>query len=106
MRPALVYQKLIKVNTLKTERYEAILEEHKKEMDNLYTNGYYFQHNNSKAHKAAEIWMTGQGFDILDFPSYSPDLSPIENLWAALKNAVAKENPKTERTLCNSLIRN
>jgi len=50
--------------------------------------------------------MTGQGFEILDFPSYSPDLSPIENLWAALKNAVAKENPKTERTLCKRLIRN
>ena len=73
MRPALVYQKLIKVNTLKTERYEAILEGHKKEMDELYPVGQYFQHDNSKARKAAEAWMTGQGFDILDFSSCSPD---------------------------------
>ncbi len=68
--------------TLDSERYEEILQEHKEEMDELFPKGYNFQHDNLKAHTSAENWMKGQGFKILDFPTYSPVLSPIENLWS------------------------
>ena len=37
------------------------------------------------------------------FPSYSPDLSPIKNLWRSLKNRVSGDNPKTEIQLRKSL---
>jgi transposase len=84
----------------------AILEEHKDEMDQLFPNGYYFQQDNLRVHTSSEDWMKKQGFDILPYPSYSPDLSPIENLWATLKFAVDKENPKTEAKLCESMRRN
>ena len=92
--------------SLKTEDYQAILEEHKEEMDQLFPEGYYFQQDNLSVHTAAEGWMQEKGYDIVNFPTYSPDLTPIENLWGVLKNAVAKENPKTEKALCDSLLRN
>jgi transposase len=47
----------------------------------------------------------GQNIKVLDFPTYSPDLTPIENLWGALKRAVAADNPKTEKQLRESLLK-
>ncbi len=32
--------------------------------------------------------------NILDYPSQSPDLNPIENLWSVMKNMVQKGKPK------------
>jgi transposase len=40
--------------TLDSERYEEILQEHKEEMDELFPQGYNFQHGNLKAHTSAE----------------------------------------------------
>ena len=31
----------------------------------------------------------------MHFPPYSPDLNPIENLWALLKHKVGKRGPST-----------
>lgn len=92
--------------SLKSDRYENILEEHKEEMDELYPRGYDYHHDNPYVHTAAEEWMLGQHFKIGNFPTYSPDLTPIENLWSTLKTAVAKDNPKTEDKLRKSLLKN
>jgi len=92
--------------TLDADRYEKILQEHLDEMDEILPNGFLYQHDNLGAHTKAEDWMIRQGLDILDYPTYSPDLSPIENLWSSLKGAVAAENPTTERQLEASLIKN
>ena len=92
--------------SLNHERYEAILEEAKEEMDELYPDGFHLQHDNSRVHQASEPWARDQGFDIINFPTYSPDLSPIENVWSTLKNAVFAENPKTEDELKDSLFKN
>jgi len=40
------------------------------------------------------------------FPTYSPDLNPMENMWAALKQSVARDAPCTEERLVQSLLRN
>ena len=72
-------------------------------MDELYPNGYLYQHDNSSVHVAAEDDMKRQKFKFMEFPTYSPDLSPIENLWSALKVAVAKDKPKNETSLRRSL---
>jgi len=93
-------------NSLKADTYLKIVEEHKHEMDELYPNGYLYQHDNSSVHVAAEDDMKRQKFKFMEFPTYSPDLSPIENLWSALKVAVAKDNPKNETSLRRSLHNN
>jgi len=75
-------------------------------MHDLYPYGYFFQQDKSSVHVATISSMKKLSYDIIDFPTYSPDLTPIENLWRALKTEVAKENPKTEKALCDSLRRN
>ena len=54
---------------------------------------YYLQDNDPK-HKSTMIrdWFFTQGITLLDFPPYSPDMNPIENLWAVLKSMVYRSN--------------
>jgi len=39
----------------------------------------------------------------MDWPSYSPDLNPMENVWAILKRNVAKRNPETTEDLIEAI---
>ena len=35
-------------------------------------------------------WAAENGVELLDWPPYSPDLNPIENLWHILKAEIMK----------------
>ena len=65
-------------------------------------------------------WLFNHGIHCIDFPPYSPDLNPIENLWAdlarrvekfqcesmeELQGIVAEEWKETDKELMRSLAR-
>src|SRR5579859_743109 len=58
-----------------------------------------FQQDNAKVHKSklTEEWlkdsMTQNGFSIMEWPAYSPDMNPIEELWAHLKAELHRRYP-------------
>ena len=54
--------------------------------------------------EATKNWMSENEIRVIDWPPYSPDLSPIENVWAVLKYRLCKEECKTFAELKGAIL--
>lgn len=61
-----------------------------------YTDDIVFMQDNASIHTAQAVrqWFIDHGIRTTDWPPYSPDLNPIENLWHAMKCLALKMFPE------------
>lgn len=52
-----------------------------------------FMQDGAPIHRSEIVmeWLDAEGIPVLDWPPYSPDLNPIENVWKVLKERIRKE---------------
>ena len=70
-------------------------------------NGWVFQHHNDPKHRAAVVttWLNGNNIERIKWPSFSPDLNPIEHLWDEVERRMKKTNPRNVTELKECLVR-
>jgi hypothetical protein len=58
---------------------------------------WWFLHDNDKKFTSGlvQTYLHNAGIQVIDFPAYSPDLNPMENLWATMAREVEKHNCPT-----------
>jgi transposase len=64
-----------------------------------YESQFVYQQDNARPHvaKKVKLWMEENNINVCkDWPPYSPDINPIENLWGVIDYFVKQRRPKNE----------
>jgi transposase len=66
---------------------------------------WYFQQDNARFHTTPDTlaYLHEKGVTLIEWPPWSPDLNPIENLWNDLKRRVYARHPQTMEELEQSI---
>lgn len=70
-------------------------------LDPPHVQQWHFLQDNDPKHKSRVVteWLHNNGISTIDFPPYSPDLNPIENLWCVMQRAVDEHSTSTVEEL-------
>ena len=87
--------------TMNAEFYVNILRNNVLGIERLLGDEWRFQQDNDPKHtsRLAKAFLKDNVPEVLDWPSYSQDLNPIENLWSIVKGNVEKQMPKNVNEL-------
>jgi hypothetical protein len=89
--------------TMNATKYRAILQEHLVPfLDNQpLSKPFLFQQDNAPAHTAGvtSSFLSENCVVVIQWPPFSPDLNPIENLWGIMKRRVRKEGVSNKEEL-------
>ena len=91
--------------TVNTESYKEIIENMIPKANKIFPDGWIFQQDNAPCHKSNEMlkFFEEKEIKLLNHPPQSPDLNPIELIWAYLKRKIELNRPKNRADLINSI---
>ena len=61
-------------------------------------------HDSKHTCKVATQWKDRRGINVMEWPGWSPDLNPIENLWSMMKPKVKARNSTSAQELKDSIL--
>ena len=93
--------------TVNANKYQNILQEHllpSMQQFNCSEN-MIFQQDGASCHtaKSSIKWLNDHKIKVMEWPSSSPDLNPIENLWGQIKKKLRCVRPRTKQILKENL---
>ena len=85
--------------------YENILEDYMPELKRIGKNEVLVLMDNHPVHKSLNSlkFYKEKGIKVIDFPPYSPDLNPIENIWGKIKKQIMKKEYQTLAVLMKDI---